>query len=795
MRISLRWLQEFVSLPTDDPAELAEVLASIGHEVESYEVVEPQFSGVVVGRVESFEPHPNADRLRFCKVTVGGEPQDIVCGASNFEVGAIVPVSVPGAHLAGGLRVETRTIRGVQSHGMICSEAELGLGEGAEGILVLDPSTPIGADFATLLPYPDVVFDLSITPNRGDAMSILGVARDLAAYYELDLRMPNVDLEEHGTPSAVDIVIEDEVGCPRYVGREVRGVTVKDSPLWMRLRLRGAGIRPINNVVDVTNYVLLELGQPLHGFDLDTIEQETIIVRRGRPGEKLRTLDGADHEVSSEDLLITDPARVIAFAGVMGGEETEVGSSTRRVLIEAAHFDAPTVMFTAKRHGIRTEASSRFERGVDPNLPGLAAQRTAHLLAELAGGIPAPGTKDGYPHPIEPWTVPLPVGEAERLLGVPFTREQLVDYLERLGFAVDDQDPLQVGVPTYRPDVTRPADLVEEVARLYGLNRIPATLPHGPGVGLDPGARRARRLRAALVGAGLSEASTITFVAPEDLEKLHAGERGAIHVRNPLRDEESVLRPTLLPGLLKALRYNAGHGFASAAMFEVGKVFLDQPDEKDAKIPKQPEMLGFVARGGLGSATLGEGARSVDVASAGAVWRVITQAMGLEASLVAAKIPGFHPGRAAKVLIAGEEIGVVGELHPGVCRAYGIEGRVAAGELLLDPLLQDAGYWTFVEPSPYPPVVFDLAFEVAENVASADVMEELRAAAGSHLESARFFDEFRGGSLADGWKSLAVQVVFRSPDGTLTNEDVQSDRERIIDAISTRLGGHLRGGE
>ncbi|NOY54830.1 MAG: phenylalanine--tRNA ligase subunit beta [Actinobacteria bacterium] len=794
MKVSLRWLKEFVAVPTDDPAELAEVLASVGHEVEGYELLETAFSGVVVGRVEQIERHPNADRLRFCKVSVGGAPQDIVCGADNFEVGALVPVSLPGADLAGGLHVETRTIRGVQSHGMICSESELGLGERHDGIMVLDPSTPVGTDFSTLVPYPDVVFDLSITPNRGDAMSILGIARDLAAYYSLDLTVPAVDLQEHGEASAVSIVLEDPVGCPRYVGREVREVTVADSPLWMRLRLRDAGIRSINNVVDITNYVLLEYGQPLHGFDLDTIAEETIIVRRGRHGENLRTLDGEEHEITSEDLLITDPERVIAFAGVMGGEETEVGPTTRRVLIEAAHFDAPTVMNTAKRHGLRTEASSRFERGVDPDLPARAAARAAQLMAQLADGVPAPGTKDAYPSPIHEGTVTLPLGEPERLLGISLPREEIVDLLERLGFGVHGDDPLDVTVPTYRPDVTRPADLVEEIARLYGLNRIPSRLPHGPGSGLGQSARRARVLRAALVGAGLSEASTLTFLAPEDLEKLHVDGTTPIRVRNPLREEESLLRTTLLPGLLKSARFNAGHGFPSVALFETGKVFIDTPDRVDPRIPFQPDTLAFVVVGRFGAKTLGGKSRPADFATAGAVWRVIETAMGLEGEVRAEHVAGFHPGRAGRLFLDEQPIGVLGELHPGVTRAYGIEGRVAAGEFRLERLLETHGFWTFEEPSTYPPVVFDLAFEVSDTVPASELVKVIRVAAGPMLESVRLFDEFRGGSVPEGHKSLAVQLTFRSPDTTLTNEDVREDRGRIITAVADELGGRLRGG-
>ncbi|MFZ0492111.1 MAG: phenylalanine--tRNA ligase subunit beta [Acidimicrobiia bacterium] len=794
MNVSLRWLREFVDIPEEDPEHIAEVFASLGHEVEGYEIREAPFSGVVVGRVEKIDSHPRADRLRFCKVDVGGRVEDIVCGAHNFEEGAVVAVSLPGAVLAGGLEVGVRTIRGIESHGMICSESELGLGDDREGILVLGPDEVIGTDFSQSLPYPDVIFDLSITPNRGDAMSILGLARDLAAYYDVPVRMPTVELEEAGEPSDARIVLEDPEGCPRYVAREVRGVAAVRSPLWMRLRLRDAGVRAISAIVDITNYVLLELGQPLHAFDLDTIPSETIIVRKGRRGEHLRTLDGENHDITPEDLLITDPDRVIAFAGVMGGEETEVGSETARVLIEAAHFDAPTVMHTARRHGLRTEASIRFERGVDPHLPSLAAERAAALIATLAGGTPAPGAKDAYPKPIQPWQVNLPAGEPARLLGVPVGVQETSNLLNRLGFEVSGADPLIVTVPTYRPDVTRPADLVEEVGRLYGLNRIPGRLPHGPGTGLEERDRRLRTLRSVLVGAGLSEASTWTFMAPSDLSALHRDPADAIRLRNPVSEEQSMLRNTLLPGLLNAVRFNTSRGMPSVALFETGRVFLDEPDPVDPHIPHQPETLGFVLAGEFGPAILGVRRHEVDFSTAQAVSMMIVQAMDLDVEIESAEVPGFHPTRCAVVKTGEIDLGVFGELHPAVARSFDLDGRVAAGEFRLGTIVGPHEYWEFREPSNYPPIVFDLAFDVADEVNASELLGTVRRAAGSDLERVELFDLFKGRILGPGRKSLAMQLTFRSPTSTLTNEDVRVDRGRIIASVAEELGGRLRGG-
>jgi len=794
MIVSLRWLREFVDIPDEDPAGLAEVFASLGHEVEGWEVREAPFSGVVVGRVLEIQDHPRADRLRFCKVDVGDRVEHIVCGAHNFEEGAVVPVSLPGAVLAGGVEVGVRAIRGIESHGMICSERELGIGDDQEGILVLEGENALGEDFAALLPYPDVLFDLSITPNRGDAMSILGIARDLAAYYDAPLRTPEYGVSEQGDPSKAHVILEDPVGCPRYVAREVRGVNWAPSPLWMRLRLRDAGVRAISAVVDVTNYILLELGQPLHAFDLDSIPSETIIVRRGREGEHLRTLDGEEHKITPEDLLITDPGRVIAFAGVMGGEETEVGPDTTRVLIEAAHFDAPTVMHTARRQGMRTEASARFERGVDPGLAAKAAARAAALMAKFAGGAPAPGAKDEYPVPIAPWQVELPPGECERLLGAEITPEEASALLTKLGFDVRPGNPMIVTVPTYRPDVTRAADLVEEVGRLYGLNNIPARLPHGPGAGTDDRHRRSKLLRAALVGAGLSEAISWTFLSAEDLAAFGLDPEDAISLRNPINDAEALLRTTLLPGLLKAARFNVNRGMGSVALFETGKVFLDEPSPQDEHIPDQPDKLAFLIVGSFGPSELGQIPRAADFSTARAVWNLIEDTAGVSASVQASPVPGFHPTRCGVVSLDGREIGVFGELHPAVVRAFELEGRIAAGELFLDPVVASQPYWEFQEPSSYPPIVFDLAFEVGEDVTASALIDTIEKAAGSNLERVELFDLFRGSSLGEGRKSLAVQLTFRSPDSTLTNEDIRPDRERIIQRVADDLGGRLRGG-
>lgn len=798
MKLSLRWLKEYVDIPTDDPLEIEGVFASLGHEVEGFEVLEVPFSKVTVGRVVEIEKHPNADRLRFCRVDLGdGDLHEIVCGAWNFETGDIVAVSVPGAVLAGGLEVGVRTIRGVTSHGMICSAAELGLGDDHSGIMVLDPDTPLGADFAGFVPFPDVVYDVSITPNRPDAMSVIGLAREFAAYYRTEVRMPESKPVTIDRPSPVEVTIEDTKGCPRYVGWQVDGVKIAPSPIWMQQRLRASEVRPINNVVDITNYVLLELGQPLHGFDLDEVADHKIVVRRARTGETLKTLDGVDRELDVLDLMICDGRGIVAFAGIMGGEESEVTDSTSRVLIEAANFHPPSVMFSSKRHGLRTEASARFERGVDPNLPALAAGRAAHLMVELAGGEALADVRDCYPSVIEPWTVDLDVGEVERILGVPFDRDAVVDLLSRFRMEVEGDSPLRVTVPTNRPDLTRPADLIEEIARLHGYDKFPETLPSGPAGGLSTSQVRDRRVREIMVGLGMHEAQTMTFLGRSELDALALPDddprRAAIRVRNPLREEEAYLRTTLLPNLLKAVQYNVSHGLSHVSLFEVGKVFLSAPDPDDPRVPDQPIHLAFIAVGDTGARGLHSTPRATDVYTSTGIVQALFDRLGLQVRIRQAAPAGFHPGRAAEVLLAEEVIGTIGELHPAVGRAFGIEGRVAAGELMLAPLLADDDWWQLEAPSTYPRVEFDLAFVLEERTAASAVVQAIQAAAGDWLESVSVFDEFRGESIGEGRKSLALRLVFRAPDHTLTNEEVAPHRETIISAVAEVTGGQLRG--
>jgi len=794
--VSLRWLSEFVDLPTGDPAELSGVLNQLGLEVETWQAIDAPFSGVIVAKVTGVASHPDADRLRVATLATGSGPHTVVCGAWNFEAGAVVALAMPGAVLAGGLEVGERKIRGVNSPGMICSEVEMEIGEDAAGILVLpDDYADLGTDFASTLPYPDVVFHLEITPNRPDAMSVYGVARDLAAYYGLPLRAPDTGVVETGPPTGATVTVEDSGRCPRFTAREIRNIRIGPSPLWMRLRLRDAGVRPISNVVDVTNYVTLELGQPLHAFDIELIPDETLVIRRAAEGEHLLTLDGVDRVLTGEDLLVAGPVEGLALAGIMGGGDSEVSEATTRILLEVAHFSAAHTLLSGKRQALRTEAVARFERGVDPELPPLASARAAVLIAALAGGEAAPGFIDVYPEPIERIVVDLPAGETLRLLGIEIPAGEIVGILTRLGFSVEGDGPFRVTVPTYRPDVSRPADLVEEIARLYGYDNIPATLPHGPGGGLSAADKRARLTDAAMVGAGYSEIISYSFLGPEDIAALGLPEddprNRAIRVRNPFNEEEGLLRTTLLPSLLRALRVNQARNIGASSVFETGKVFL----RGQGDLPDQPRRLAFATVGPRPGPSWSGGRGGRDATDAVGVWQTLSAALGLPATIRQGADRAFHPGRCGTVLVGGVPVGVVGEIHPSVTARFDVSGRVAAGEIDLEILLGARPAVGFRIPSPFPPMVFDLAFDLDDAVPAADLIAVIVEAGGPTLESVELFDVFTGRPLDEGRKSLAVRLTIRDPERTLTDREVAPLREAIIAAVTERLQGRLRGGE
>ncbi|GMR03048.1 MAG: phenylalanine--tRNA ligase subunit beta [Acidimicrobiia bacterium] len=797
MKLTLSWLKEFVDLPTDDPEELVEAFESLGHEIEDWHVIEPSFSGVVVGKVIEVGPHPNADQVRLTKVDVGDEVLEIVCGAWNFESGAIVPVAVPDAVLGGDFAITRRDIRGITSNGMICSETELQLGEDAEGIMVLNDDYPdaigkLGAPFADIIEMPDIYFEVNVTPNRPDCLSVYGLARDLGALYEIPLRDYQIAVTEAGAPSTMLVTISEPDMCPRFAARQVRGITIGTSPHWLRWRLNQAGVRPISNVVDASNYAMIEFGHPTHAFDVERLGN-TIDVRMALDGERIVTLDDQERTLTSQDIVVTNGETPVAIGGVMGGASTEVDEGTTDVLIEAAYWNPPNVLMTSKRLGLRSEASMRFERGADPSFCNLGADRVAQLLERIAGGVPAPDPIDVDPGHIQPWTLSYPLSETRRLLGIDLDSATTTRLLERLTFDVAGSDPIAVTVPTRRPDVRRKADLVEEIARLHGFAGIPDTVPSGPGGGLGYRESRVRQVRRIMVGAGFHESLTFSFIGVDDLELLdpthESSPDSAIAVVNPLNDVEGVMRTSLIPGLLKSAAANLARRLPSAALFEIGKVFLPG----GGKLPDQPDRLGFVLAGAIDPEWFA-GSQSHDVFDGTGVVDLLGTTLRVpDLAFTQASRPPFHAGRCAEVLIGQQVVGAVGEIDPRVGDAFGLTGRVVVGELDLDGFTVDRGHWQYEPPSVFPPVVFDLAFAATRDVPAVAVLEAARAGAGDLLEHSQLFDVFVGESIGEGMVSYAVNFRLRADDRTLTDDEIGPVRRAIAESVLDATGATLRG--
>jgi phenylalanyl-tRNA synthetase beta chain len=787
MKVPLSWLREFV--PVEAPVdELAERLSLSGLAVEEIIRTGEGISGVVVGEVRAVREHPNADNLMLVRAYDGSIERNIVCGARNYVVGDRVPLALPGARLPGGMEIGERKVRGEVSQGMMCSARELRLSEDHTGIMVLDADAPLGADLVRALELDDVVLHLDVTTNRGDCLSIVGVAREVAALYRLPLTVPQPVLDESAVAASerATVRIEDARGCPRYLARVVENVTVGPSPWWMRRRIIAAGMRPISNVVDVTNYVLLERGQPLHAFDLSTLASATIVVRKPRRGERIATLDGQERALERDDLVIADAERPVAVAGVMGGADTEVSDKTTSLLLEAAYFEPLRIRRTAARLKLRSEASMRFERGADPEAVPAAAARAAELLARVAGGTVLRGAIDVYPRPFKPRTVRLRAARANALLGIDEPAAEMASALASLGCEVEtSRTVLRVTTPSWRPDLQIEEDLVEEVARLHGYWRIPETLPEGARAGgLTPQQRRARLARRLLLGAGLSEAQTLSLLPPWVPDRFGFGDdhpmRAAARVGNPLSAEESVLRDAIRPGLLLAAQRNVARRVLPVRLFEMGTVFARSGSGVDEEARVAWLMTG-PAPGGWHT-----GDRALDFYDASGALAYVLDGLGIAYRLEQfAGEPGFHPGRTARVYVNEEVVGIVGELLPEVAEAFELPARVAVAELSLAPLLAEPPVDATAPPR-LPAVARDVALVVPAEVPAAEVAATIRAAAGGLLGSLDLFDVYRGEQLGEGKVSLAYALTLRDPERTLTDEDADAAMTRIAEAARAR---------
>ncbi|WP_371774149.1 phenylalanine--tRNA ligase subunit beta [Streptomyces sp. NBC_01438] len=835
MRVPLSWLREYVDLPaTETGRDVQAKLVAVGLEVETVEQTGAGLKGpLVVGKVLTIEELEGFKKpIRFCTVDVGaangtGEPQEIVCGARNFAVGDKVVVVLPGAVLPGDFAIASRKTYGKTSHGMICSGDELGMGDdGSGGIIVLPPEHEVGTDAIELLQLVDEVLDIAVTPDRGYCLSMRGVARETAIAYGLPLRDPA--LLDVPAPNAYGypVQVADPIGCSRFTARTVVGLQPEArSPIWLRRRLQKAGMRPISLAVDVTNYVMLELGQPLHAYDRTRIDGP-IGVRRAERGEKLTTLDGAVRVLDPADLVITDNRGPIGLAGVMGGANTEIADAeedtrTTEVVIEAAHFDAISIARTARRHKLASEASKRFERGVDPQAAAAAAQRTVDLLVLLAGGTAEAGVTE-VTAPSGPRTITMAADHPDKVAGVAYGRETVVRRLQEVGCDVYGQDELLVTAPSWRPDLNEPNDLAEEVIRLEGYENLPSTLPTPPsGRGLTDRQRLHRRIGRALAGAGYVEALNYPFTGEAVLDQLGLAaddaRRRTVRLVNPLSDEEPSLRTTLLPGLLGALRRNDGRGSHDLALFETGLVFVPTGQETkpvrlpvdrrpsdeeiaalDAALPRQPRHAAVVLAGAREQAGWWGKGRPADWADSVEAARTIAREAGVDLTVRAGQHAPWHPGRCAALYVSvnGEEtlFGHAGELHPRVIKELHLPERTCAMEVELDVLEQAVdGALQAPRISTFPVATQDVALVVAQDVPAADVEQALREGAGELLESLRLFDVFTGEQIGGGHKSLAYALRFRAADRTLTVDEATAARDAAVALAAERTGAVLRG--
>ncbi len=794
MRVPLSWLREYIELPTSDVGEIAHAFDMLGHGVEDVLHLGVGWTDVRIGRVERIEAHPDADQVRITHVDLGdGALHQIICGAWNFDAGAVVPVAVPGAVLPGGLEIGERKIRGVMSRGMICSERELGIGDVHEGIMVLGDDVAaggLGSPLAEVIDLPDVVFDLEVTNNRPDAMGMVGVARELAAWFEVPYRWPTIALEATGGPPTTQVLISAPDGCNRFVARELRGLTVGPSPLWMRERLRRAGVRAISNVVDVTNYVMLELGHPLHAFDVDQIAGNMLDVRWAEEGEAIVTLDGVTRSLTPRDLVIVDADGPTSLAAVMGGARSEVEPVTVNVLMEAASWNPATVMYTSRRHDLRSEASARFERGVDPNLAPDANTRASALLAEIGGGAEVSDLIDVVANEVTPWDITLPIREVQRLLDDRFTVEASAAALRRLELEVEvEGDTLRVVVPTFRPDLTRGADLIEELARLADYDSFAATVPTGPVGGLTAEQRRTRHLQDVLRGLGLHQVINLPFVSHGELAAFAEGQvEGVVSVRNPLRDDQAKLRQSLLPGLVRNARDNFNRGADQVAVFEIGRTFHARPWGEDPRVPDQPVRVGVLVAGRFGNERIGRHRTDADAATALGIVGALGEAMGVVIERRQATPAGFHPTRAAQLTIDGRRVGIAGELHPEMAARFDIEGRAGVVELEVAPLVAERPPHQMTAISGYPHSDYDLSFDLPAGV-TADRLVAVTSGASDLVEEARVFDEYRP---AGPTRSLAITYRLRAADRTLASDEIEAARQAMIQAAGG-LGATLRG--
>ncbi|WP_375199609.1 phenylalanine--tRNA ligase subunit beta [Bacillus sp. RS11] len=805
MLVSLEWLKDYVNTQDLAPEQLAEKITRSGIEVDAVIDRANGMDKVVVGYVVSKEKHPEADKLNICQVDVGEtEPQQIICGAPNVDAGQKVIVARPGAHLPGGIKIKKAKLRGHESNGMICSLQELGI-EGklvakaySEGIYVLPADAEVGSDALAILGLRDTVLELGLTPNRSDALSMLGVAYEVGAIFSEEVKYPEISYST-SSEKAEDMLklrVEDLQANPMYVAKVVKNVKITESPMWLQNRLMAAGVRPHNNVVDVTNYILMEYGQPLHAFDYDSLATGEIVVRKATEGEKITTLDDQERTLKATDLVITNGKEPVAIAGVMGGSNSEVTESTTTVVIESAYFDGLTVRQTSRHLGLRSDASARFEKGVDPNRVLPAAERAAALLAELAGGEVLEGTCIVDELDKSPARVVVSPDFINERLGMKISLEDMLSILERLKFGVEAANGLLiVDAPTRRQDIKIEEDIVEEIARLYGYDEIPMTLPEGANqVGrLTPYQANRRVARNFMEGAGLYQAVTYSLTSEALSQRFALKAEPVTRLLMPMSEERSTLRQSLLPHLIEAAAYNVARKAETVALYEVGSVFLGQSEEGQ---PYEEEHVAAVLTGKwLDHAWQGE-KKAVDFFVLKGIVEGVIGKLGLEdrISFVKAEVDGLHPGRTASILLDGEQVGIIGGLHPAEQKTWGVKDTYVM-EMNLVALLNATAKEAPLAYTPvprFPAMSRDIALIMDRTTTAGEVITAIRSAGVKLLKDVRVFDVYEGEKMEAGKKSVAFSLTYFDPERTLTDEEVVAAHNKVLKAIATIEGTEVR---
>ena len=801
MLVSLKWLKDYIDLELS-AEELADRLTMAGLEVDEIQTLAPKFSGVVAAKILSVRPHPNADKLSLCDVTDGAETYPIVCGAKNIHAGDMVPLAKTGAVIPGGYTIKSTTLRGEKSEGMLCSEAELEIGDDASGILQLPADMALGRPLQEALDLGDTVLDIGITPNRSDCLSMIGIAREVAALTGKKMKMPDVRILESAQDVSLlsSVTIEDADLCPRYTARLIQNVTIGGTPVWMKTRLEAAGLRAINNVVDVTNFVMLEMGQPLHAFDFRFLEEGRIVVRKSKPGEEFISLDEKSRLLPENTLLICDGKKPVAIAGIMGGLNSEVKEDTRTILLESAYFNPASIRRSSRSLGMPTDAAFRFERGIDPEGVVRALDRAAQLIAELSGGEVCRNYLDEYPAKIKAVdNIPLRMDRVRQVIGAGVPAREAVRILKSIGMALrrEGKGAYRVTPPSFRVDIEREIDLIEEIARLYGYHLVPSTLPSVSVSETETIPRLAleERVRRLLTGSGYSEIINYSFSSPDSAEALGLSpedeRRRFVVIKNPLTEDQSIMRTTLVYGLLETLKKNLHNASFNLKLFEIGRTFFKR---HDGELPEERNILAALAAGKVSDDLWGSKV-SVDFYDLKGSLENIFQDLKMDSCRCRTETPEpfLHPGQSCGVYMGDVRIGFLGKAHPEVLKKMDIKSDAYLFEINLDLLGEQTGRRIrYRELSKFPAVQRDVAFVLPESMESEKMLEIVLSQHEDLLENVSIFDIYTGKGLEERTKSLGLRFSYRALDRTLTDAEINSIHNRIVQNTVQQTGAKIR---